>query len=92
MAEGKVTAFKLDSSGMQELLNEGFVADCLLDVAGPVADAANAGAGGEFTYHIEEGRTDRVRVAVGSDDEGVLFYESATGNLLRALDAGKAAI
>jgi len=83
----KVTQVKLDSKGMRELLNEDFVRDHLTDRAGRVLSAAQAG-DPNFDYHIEQATTDRAVVRVGSDDDGVLFAESATGNLLRALDAG----
>jgi hypothetical protein len=84
----KVTAVKLDSKGMRELLNERFVRDHLTDRADRVLGAAQAG-DPSFEYHIEQATTDRAVVRVGSDDEGVLFAEANTGNLLRALDAGR---
>lgn len=83
----KVTQFKLDSKGMRQLLNEDFVRDHLTTRADRVLSAAEAG-GGDFAYHIEQATTDRAVVRVGSDDDGALFYEANTGNLLRALDAG----
>ena len=72
---------------MRALLNEGFVREDLTRRAGRVLSAAQAG-DPSFDYHIEQNTTDRAVVRVGSDDEGVLFAESETGNLLRALDAG----
>ena len=83
----KVTQVKLDSKGMRELLNEDFVREHLTERADRVLAAAQAG-DPNFDYHIEQATTDRAVVRVGSDDDGVLFAESATGNLLRALDAG----
>lgn len=88
MAEAKLTAFKLDSAGMKELLNEDFVRDDLTERAGRVLSQAQAGASEGVEYQIEQATTDRAVVRVGSESEGVLFIESATGNLLRALDAG----
>jgi hypothetical protein len=87
MGDFKVTAFKMDSSGMKQMLNEQFVRDDLTDRAERVRDAAASG-DPNYDYQIVQGTTDRVKVSVGSDDEGVLFAESATGNLVRALDAG----
>jgi hypothetical protein len=86
----KVTQVKLDSRGMRELLNEQFVRDHLTKRADRVLSAAQAGSE-EFDYHIEQATTDRAVVRVGSDDDGVLFAEASTGNLLRALDAGAGA-
>jgi hypothetical protein len=82
-----VTKFILNSHGMRDLLNEDFVRDHLTDRAERVRDAASGG-DPNFTYVVEQATTDRAVVRVGSSDEGVLFAESATGNLLRALDAG----
>lgn len=84
----KLDRFLMDNTGMGDMLKADWLRDHLTGRAGRVEDQANAGAGGEFSYHTVQDTTDRARVAVGSDDEGVLFYESATGNLLRALDAG----
>jgi hypothetical protein len=81
-----VTQFKMDSAGMKAMLNEQFVRDDLTTRAGRVLDAAQAGQP-DFDYAIEQATTDRAVVRVGSEDPGVLFAESATGNLLRALDA-----
>ena len=82
-----VTKFVMNGRGMRELLNEDFVRAELTRRADRVLSAAEAGTS-EFSYHIEQARTDRAVTRVGSDDPGVLFYESATGNLIRALDAG----
>lgn len=82
----KLDRFHMDNSGMGDMLKADWLRDDFTERMGRTLDQAEAG-GGEFSYHIEQSTTDRVRVAVGSDDEGVLFYESATGNLLRALDA-----
>lgn len=79
--------FKLDSSGIKDMLNESFVRAELTQRAERVLSAAQAG-DPNWSYQIVQGTTDRVRVSVGSDDEGVLFAEAETGNLLRALDAG----
>lgn len=87
MATYRLVKFELNSQGMRDMLNADYVREDLTERGGRVKDQAQAG-GGEFTYDVVQGTTDRVRVAVGSDDDGVLFYEAATGNLLRALDAG----
>jgi len=79
--------FKMNGPGVRELLNEAFVRKHLTDRAERVLSAASAGQP-DFNYHIEQAKTDRAVVRVGSDDDGVLFAESDTGNLLRALDAG----
>jgi hypothetical protein len=83
----KVTGVKLDSQGMQAMLKEQFVRDELTRRAERVLASAQSGLP-EFTYQIEQVTTDRAVVRVGSDDDGVLFAEAATGNLLRALDSG----
>lgn len=87
MAEFVLTKYAMHSTGMKEMVNADYVRRDLTDRAERVRDQAAAG-GPDYTYDVVQSTTDRVRVAVGSDDEGVLFYESATGNLLRALDAG----
>ena len=84
---GTTIKFKLNGPGVRELLNEEFVRKHLTERAERVLSAAQGGSA-DFDYHIEQGKTDRVVTRVGSDDEGVLFAESETGNLLRALDAG----
>lgn len=81
-----VTKFVMSSSGMKDMLNESFVRDHLTDRAGRVRDAAASG-DPNYDYEIEQVTTDRAVVRVGSTDEGVLFAESETGNLARALDA-----
>ena len=87
MSDWKITGLKLDSSGMKELLNEDFVRADLTDRAGRVQAAAQAG-NPKYTYVVEQKTTDRAAVSVGSSDDGVLFSETNTGNLLRALDSG----
>jgi len=84
---GTTIKFKLNGPGVRELLNEEFVRKHLTERAERVLADAQSGQP-DFDYHIEQAKTDRVVVRVGSDDEGVLFAESDTGNLLRALDAG----
>ena len=79
--------FKFNGPGVRDLLNEDFVRKHLTQRAERVLADAQSGQP-DFDYHIEQAKTDRVVVRVGSDDEGVLFAESDTGNLLRALDAG----
>lgn len=86
MGDWRVTAVKLESSGMVALLNEDGVRDDLTDRAGRGLAAAQAG-NPKYTYAIEQDTTDRAVVRYGSEDPGVLFSESATGNLLRSLDA-----
>jgi hypothetical protein len=86
MGDWKITAFKMESSGMLELLNEDFVGDELEDRAGRGRDAAQAG-NPKYTYVIERIKTDRQACRYGSEDPGILFSESNTGNLIRSLDA-----
>lgn len=87
MAIDAVTKFVLNGPGVAEMLQEQFVRDELTKRAARVLNSAEAG-DDSFDYHIEQETTDRAVVRVGSDDEGVLFAESMTGNLIRAIDAG----
>lgn len=82
----RTVKFVLSSPGMRMMLNETWLRDHLTDRAGRVLSAAQAG-DPDWDYHIEQAKTDRAVVRVGSDEEGVLFAESQTGNLIRALDA-----
>ena len=86
MGDWKVTAVKLDSTGMKQMLNEDYVGDHLEDRAQRGLAQAQAG-NSKYTYVLERAVTDRQVVRYGSESEGVLFSESNTGNLLRSLDA-----
>lgn len=89
MAAG-LEKFVEDPQGIGEMLRSAEVDQVLTVRAERVLTAAQAGAADdpEFSYTIEHVTTDRAVVRVGSDSDGVWFYEAATGNLLRALDAG----
>jgi hypothetical protein len=78
--------FILNPQGVRDLLKEDFVRAELTRRAERVQQQAQAG-DPNFTYHIEQATTDRAVVRVGSDDEGAIFAELDTGNLVRALDA-----
>jgi len=86
MGDFRLDKVVLENAGMKALLNEDFVRDELTRRAGRTLTAVES-ADPEHEYHIEQATTDRAAVRVGSDDEGVLFAESATGDLLRSLDA-----
>lgn len=89
MAKNRV---KLNSAGMQSLLNDPKVAAELARRMGPVLAQAQANAPVDTgTYrdslHIEAAVTDRVVARVVSDVDYALNVEAGTGNLARALDA-----
>jgi hypothetical protein len=86
LADWKISAFKVNSSGMKAMLNEDFVRDDLTKRAGRGLAQAKAG-NPNRTYAIVQDSTDRVAVRYGSDDEGTLYSEAVTGNLVRSLDA-----
>ena len=87
MATAGLESYKDNPQGIADMLNSEQVRAELTGRMERVAMTAEAGAGGEFSYHVEQATTDRAVVRVGSDDPHVIFYEQATGNLVRALDA-----
>lgn len=85
---------KLDHAGMGELLKSAEVRDALTQRAEKVLAKAKADAPvdtGAYrdSLHIEQATTDRavVRVSGGTDHDWIV--EAKTGNLARALDAGR---
>lgn len=89
MARPKV---RLNSAGVEALLNDEGVAQYLLELARDVEDAAVANApveSGDYVDSIysELVHTDRAVARVVADAPHALAVEAATGNLARALDA-----
>lgn len=85
---------KLNSRGMGELLNSGDVRDALTDRAERVLSAAQSSApvaSGAYrdSLRIVQDTTDRAVVRVASDVAHAYVVEANTGNLARALDAGR---
>jgi hypothetical protein len=85
-ADWKISAFKMSSSGMKAMLNEDWLRDELTDRGQRGLAAAQAG-NPNRTYAGEVVYSDRVKYRYGSDDEGTLYSEAVTGNLVRSLDA-----
>ena len=88
------TRIKLNSAGFAALLNSASVRADLTDRASRVLSAARSSApvvSGEYrdSLHVEQATTDRavVRIVAGADYGYVV--EANTGNLARALDAGR---
>ena len=86
------SSVRLNSGGVQELL-DGAVGQAVCEpVAQRVLAAAQAGApveSGDYrsSLRIEVDHTDRVRVSVVADVPHALAVEARTGNLVRALGA-----
>lgn len=85
---------KLNRGGMAALLKSADVRHELTKRAESVLDAAVSNApvaSGEYreSLHIRQDTTDRVAVRVGSDAPHAWVVEAKTGNLARALDAGR---
>lgn len=85
---------KLDHAGMAALLKSAEVRDALTQRAEKVLAKAKADAPvdtGAYrdSLHIEQATTDRavVRISGGTDHDWIV--EAKTGNLARALDAGR---
>jgi hypothetical protein len=79
--------FVLNPRGIREMLNEDFVRSDLTKRGERVLSQAQAGEP-DYSYHIEQAKTDRAVVRVGSDDPEAIYAELNSGNLVRALDAG----
>ena len=85
---------KLNSRGIADVLNSSKVRADLTSRAEAVLSAAQASAPvdtGDYkaSLHIEQATTDRAVVRVVSDVPHVMIVEAKTGNLSRALDAGR---
>lgn len=81
------TRIKLSHTGIRELLRSPELRADLTRRMDRVLAQANTGAPEGVTYVMEQGTTDRARVAVGSRDPNAFFAESHTGHLARCLDA-----
>lgn len=88
------TRVKLNSAGIQALLESSSVRADLTDRAERVLSAAKSSApvaSGAYrdSLHIVQDTTDRAVVRVASDAPHAFVVEANTGTLARALDAGR---